>query len=274
MSPPPLVQMNGPGSASGRSIKSSMPAASFGALVNKPWRSGRSVTSRKNRSTALSHGAAAGAKRRLNRLCFASHSRTAGCRCAAPLSAIRCSVMFLGVSRSTRRRNFNHGTWRCRVCPGATTVPSSALSAANSPAKSFGRSLRCALAVRPFFLAGAGCAGSGADACFAPSRHSTRACSGGDRYRPTMSSGSAENMASVEGSAPRGTWGFKPFARQWRETLAALMSSAAAMLRALQVLPATGPGCLVIRARRARSTAPGGAPRGKSRSMPASLKCA
>jgi transposase-like protein len=54
-------------------------------------------------------------------------------------------------------------------------------------------------------------------------------------------------------------------------TLAALTPNSAAIVRVLQCVAASGVLCVVSSTRRATSTVLGGAPRGRSRSMPASL---
>ena len=58
------------------------------------------------------------------------------------------------------------------------------------------------------------------------------------------------------------------------EMLAALTPSSAAILRVLQCVAAAGVLCVVSSTSRATSTVAGGAPRGRSRSMPASLDSA
>ena len=68
----------------------------------------------------------------------------------------------------------------------------------------------------------------------------TGACSGGDMYRPTMSSSFPMNCGSRETSKPRTTWGLRPLARQCREMLAALTPSSAAIVRVLQCVAALG----------------------------------
>src|SRR3990167_4077903 len=85
-------------------------------------------------------------------------------------------------------------------------------------------------------------------------------------YRPTMSSSFSTNLGSRETLKPRTRCGFKPLARQCRETLAALTPSVAAILRVLQCVAASGLLCVVSSTRRATSTFTGGAPRGRSTS--------
>src|SRR5665647_3419097 len=81
------------------------------------------------------------------------------------------------------------------------------------------------VAARPFFIGSPGCVRSNACTWLFSSQHSTSACSGGDMYRPTMSSSFSTNLGSRETLKPRTRCGFNPWARQWRETLAALTPS-------------------------------------------------
>lgn len=60
------------------------------------------------RSTMFSQEAEVGVKSMTKRGCLASHSCTTGCLCIAQLSAIRCKVLSLGVSRSIFFGNFSH----------------------------------------------------------------------------------------------------------------------------------------------------------------------
>ena len=76
-------------------------------------------------------------------------------------------------------------------------------------------------AARPFFSGKPSCVRSSACTWLFSSQHSTSACSGGDMYRPTMSSSFSTNCGSRETLKPRIRCGFKPLARQCRETLAA-----------------------------------------------------
>lgn len=86
---------------------------------------------------------------------------------------------------------------------------------------------------------------------------------------PSMSSSFSENFGSLETSRPRKKCGFGPFAAQWRDTLAALLPSTVDTLRALQRVAPSRALCGQID-RRTTSAVLGDAPRGKSRSMPAS----
>ena len=125
------------------------------------------------------------------------------------------------------------------------------------------------VAARPFFMGSPGCVRSSACTWLFSSQHSTSACSGGDMYKPTISSSFSTNWGSREALKLRTRWGFKPLARQCRETLAALTPNSAAIVRVLQCVAALGVLWVVRSTRRATSTVTGGAPRGKSRSMPA-----
>ncbi len=87
-------------------------------------------------------------------------------------------------------------------------------------------------------------------------------------YRPTMSSSFSTNFGSRETLKPRTTCGFRPLARQCRKTVLALTPNSAAILRVLQCVAASGLVCVVSSTSRATSTLTGGAPRGRSRSMP------
>ena len=93
-------------------------------------------------------------------------------------------------------------------------------------------------------------------------------------YRPTMSSSFSTNFGSRETLNPRTMCGFKPCACQCRMTVLALTPRAAPILRVLQCVAAGGVACVVSSTSRATSTFTGGAPRGRSRSMPASLDSA
>jgi len=93
-------------------------------------------------------------------------------------------------------------------------------------------------------------------------------------YRPTMSSSFSTKAGSRDTLKPRTRWGFRPLARQCREMVAALTPSSAAILRVLQCVAALGLLCVVNSTNRATSTFSGGAPRGKSRTMPANRACA
>jgi len=87
-------------------------------------------------------------------------------------------------------------------------------------------------------------------------------------YRPTMSSSFSTNFGSREILKPRTKCGFKPLACQCRITVLGLTSSTAAILRVLQCVAASGVLCVVSFTSLATSTLTGGAPRGRSRSMP------
>ena len=84
-----------------------------------------------------------------------------------------------------------------------------------------------------------------------------------------MSSSFSTNFGSRETLKPRTRWGFRPLACQWRITVLGLTCSTAAILRVLQCVAASGLVCVVSCTNLATSILAGGAPRGKSRSMPA-----
>ena len=85
-----------------------------------------------------------------------------------------------------------------------------------------------------------------------------------------VSAASVSRHWRKNGLKPRTRCGFKPCLRQWRETLAALTPNSAAIVRVLQCVAALGVLWVVSFTRRATSTVTGGAPRGRSRSIPAS----
>ena len=87
-------------------------------------------------------------------------------------------------------------------------------------------------------------------------------------YRPTMSSSFSTNLGSRETLKPRTRCGFRPLACQCRITVLALTPNSAAILRVLQCVAAAGLVCVVSSTSWATSTLAGGAPRGRSRSMP------
>src|SRR5712671_6693857 len=66
------------------------------------------------------------------------------------------------------------------------------------------------------------------------STHSTRACWGGFRYKPTMSSSFSAKAGSLLILKLSTRCGFRPWWRQMRRTLASLIPAAAAMVRVLQ----------------------------------------
>jgi len=125
------------------------------------------------------------------------------------------------------------------------------------------------VAARPFLGGSPGCVRSGARTWLFSSQHKTKACSGGDMYKPTMSSSFSTKFGSRETLNPRTMCGFSPAARQCRETLGEWAPSTSAILRVLQCVAAPGLLCVVNSTKRATSAFFGGAPRGKSRSIPA-----
>jgi len=74
------------------------------------------------------------------------------------------------------------------------------------------------VAARPFFSGSPGCVRSSACTWLFSSQHNTSACSGGDRYKPTMSSSFSANFGSRETLNVSTKCGFSPLARQIRST--------------------------------------------------------
>ena len=71
------------------------------------------------------------------------------------------------------------------------------------------------VAARPFFIGSPGCVRSSACTWLFSSQHSTKACSGGDTYSPTMSSSFSTNFGSREILNVLTKCGFRPLAPRY-----------------------------------------------------------
>ncbi len=108
--------------------------------------------------------------------------------------------------------------------------------------------------------------------CVFSSTHSTKACSGGLRYRPTTSTTFSIKCLSLLSLKVRHRCGFKPLLRQTRFTIARLVPNSLASVRQLQCVAFFGFLCVVhsmIRAVMAARFTAGRPPRGASFSIPA-----
>jgi hypothetical protein len=75
-------------------------------------------------------------------------------------------------------------------------------------------------------------------------QHNTKACSGGDMSKRTISSSFSTNWGSREISSVSTRWGFRPLACQMRRTLVSLMPTLTASLQVLQCVAPIGVVCV------------------------------
>src|ERR1035437_8570118 len=87
------------------------------------------------------------------------------------------------------------------------------------------------VAPRPFFIGSPGWVRSSACIWLFSSTHNTSACSGGLRYNPTMSSNLSAKSGSLLTLKLSTRCGFRPLARQMRDTEAFEMPISRAMVR-------------------------------------------